>query len=218
MDETELTSAAYDAIAADYVARWATQADPMAAARRRLAACLPLGARVLDAGCGPAHDTAGLRALGLRAIGLDRSRGMLAQAHQREGIPLMLGDMRRLPIADGALDGLWACASFLHIPKRDSGAVLAEFRRVLRPGGALYLSVKQGDGERWQLDLFGQRRFFCFYQAAELDQALATAGFTIAENWAEADAQGRPEHWLSRIALPSAKRARKTPAYVRDFS
>jgi SAM-dependent methyltransferase len=200
MSEVEQTSAAYDAIAADYAARWASQADPMAAARRRLAAHLPAGAWVLDAGCGPAHDTAGLRALGLRAIGLDRSRGMLAQARQREGIPLMLGDMRRLPIADGALDGLWACASFLHIPKRDSRAVLDEFRRALRPGGALYLSVKQGDGERWQLDQFGQRRFFAFYQAAELDERLAAAGFAIADRWAEADAQGRPETWLSRIA------------------
>jgi ubiquinone/menaquinone biosynthesis C-methylase UbiE len=201
VSETSTTSATYDQIAAEYAACWADKADAMVTARQRFAARLAPGARVLDVGCGPGRDTAELRMLGLNACGFDRSRGMLAQARQRGRLPLLLGDMRRLPVPDGALDGLWCCAAFLHIPKRDGPAVLHEFRRVLRHDGTLYLSVKQGDGERWHAKEYGLQRFFAYYQPDELDALLASAGFAIAECWADADSLGRPEAWLSRIAV-----------------
>jgi ubiquinone/menaquinone biosynthesis C-methylase UbiE len=172
----------------------------MVTARQRFVARLAPGARVLDAGCGPGRDTAELRMLGLNACGIDRSRGMLAQARQRGQLPLLLGDRRRLPMPDSVLDGLWCCAAFLHIPKRDGLAVLREFRRALRPGGVLYLSVKQGDGERWHAGEYGLQRFFAYYQPGELDALLGESGFAIAESWADADSLGRAEAWLSRIA------------------
>jgi hypothetical protein len=45
-----------------------------------------------------------------------------------------------------------------------------------------------------------ERRFFVYYRPDELDALLHSAGFAIAESWADADSQGRPEAWLSRIA------------------
>src|SRR5262245_55651105 len=94
MTETQITSATYDQIAADYAAR-SPGADPatLAEIRTRFAALLAPGARVLDIGCGPGWEAARLHALGLRTFGLDRSRGMLAQARVW-GAPLLLGDMR----------------------------------------------------------------------------------------------------------------------------
>jgi SAM-dependent methyltransferase len=148
-------------------------------------------------GCGPAHDTARLRDLGLRALGLDRSRGMLAQ--RAANVPVVLGDMRSLPVRAGALDGVWACASFLHIPKRDAAAVLGEFHRALRQDGILYVGVKRGDGERWVENAAGARRFFVFYQPQELDSLLRQAGLRIRESWIEDDSLGR-EPWVCRFA------------------
>ena len=197
MTETHTTSATYDQIATDYAAH-AWRADALAESRRRFAARLAAGARVLDVGCGPAHDTAGLRELGLRAIGFDRSRGMLAQA--RDAVPLLLGDMRQMPVRAGALDGLWVCASFLHIPKHDAPAVLKELRRVLRPGGVLFISIKRGQGQRWIAHGSGGQRFFVFYQEDELDALLAAAGFSVREAWLDADHLGRPEPWIVRLA------------------
>src|SRR5215217_2070335 len=179
MTETHTTSATYDQIAADYAAQ-AGRNDALAESRRRFAARLAAGARVLDVGCGPAHDTAGLRELGLRVAGFDRSRGMLAQARLQQ-LPLLLGDMRHLPVRDDALDGLWVCASFLHIPKRDAPMLLSELRRVLRPGGVLFISIKRGQGQRWIAHGTGRQRFFVFYQEDELDALLAVAGFTVRE-------------------------------------
>jgi ubiquinone/menaquinone biosynthesis C-methylase UbiE len=197
MTETLTTSATYDQIAADYASH-AWRGDALAESRRRFAARLAVAARVLDIGCGPAHDTAKLRELGLRAAGFDRSRGMLAQA--RGDTPLLLGDMRHLPVPDRALDGLWVCASFLHIPKTDAPAVLAEFRRVLRPGGVLFISIKRGQGQRWIAHGSGGERFFVFYQEHELDGLLAAAGFAVREAWLDADHLGRPEPWIVRLA------------------
>ena len=199
MTETATTSATYDQIAADYAARWG-QAQVLAEVRSRFRARLAPGARVLDVGCGPAHEAAKLSELGLRVAGLDRSRGMLAQARERTAVPLLLGDMRRLPVRSAALDGLWACASFLHIPKRDAPEVLREFCRALRPGGVLYIGVKRGNGERWIEHSAGRQRFFVFYQESELDALLAAAGFTARESWLDTDSQGRPEQWIGRLA------------------
>jgi ubiquinone/menaquinone biosynthesis C-methylase UbiE len=198
MTETRTTSATYDQIAAEYAAQ-AGRNDALAESRRRFAARLAAGARVLDIGCGPAHDTAGLRELGLRATGFDRSRGMLAQARLHR-LPLLLGDMRRLPVRDDALDGLWVCASFLHIPKPDAPTVLSELRRVLRPGGVLFMSIKRGQGQRWIAHSAGGQRFFAFYQEDELDTLLAESGFAVRESWLDADHLGRPEPWIARLA------------------
>jgi ubiquinone/menaquinone biosynthesis C-methylase UbiE len=199
MIETATTSATYDQIAADYAARWAS-AEVLASARSRFAARLVAGARVLDVGCGPGWDALRLRALGLRVSGLDRSRGMLAQARQRGDLPLVFADMRQLPVRDAALDGIWACASFLHIPKRAALDVLREFHRALRPGGALYIGVKRGTSERWVEHSGGRQRFFAFYQENELDLLLASAGFAICEGWIGDDMLGR-EPWINRLAL-----------------
>jgi hypothetical protein len=46
-----------------------------------------------------------------------------------------------------AFDGIWACASLIHIPKGDIEDVLARFTRALSPGAVWYLSLKIGDGE-----------------------------------------------------------------------
>ena len=200
MTETQITSATYDQIAADYAARSPGAAfETLADRRERFAALLAPGARVLDVGCGPGWEAARLRALGLRACGLDRSRGMLAEA-RAWGVPLLLGDMRALPLPDGMLDGLWVCASFLHIPRRDGPAVLREFRRALRPGGALYIGVKEGDGERWVEHSAGRQRFFAFYHPAELDALLAAHGFSVVDSWLSADSLGRPERWINCLA------------------
>lgn len=198
MSETQTTSATYDVIAADYAARW-LGAEVLEPARQRFAARLAPGARVLDIGCGPGRDAVRLRAMGLRVCGFDRSRGMLAQAREGGELPLALSDMRRLPVRDGSCDGLWVCASFLHIPKRDALEVLGAFHRALRPGGIFYLSVKQGDGERWVGKDSQAQRFFAFYQADELDALLAAAGFSVQEAWTDADSLGR-EPWLNRLA------------------
>ncbi|MBV9951090.1 MAG: ubiquinone/menaquinone biosynthesis methyltransferase [Acidimicrobiia bacterium] len=96
---------------------------------------LPAGSRVLDLACGTGDLCRELVASDLRAIGVDLSFGMLAAA--RTDVPLVHGDVLRLPVPDGSVDG--ATCGFALRNLVDLGAFFAELARVVRPGGRIAL-------------------------------------------------------------------------------
>jgi SAM-dependent methyltransferase len=98
------------------------------------------GERVLDAGCGTGWLAAGLRRArpDVEVIGVDLSAGMLTRAREAGAWPLVQADGTRLPIADASIDVLVGRGVLHHLP--DVSAALFEWRRVLRPGGAVVLS------------------------------------------------------------------------------
>jgi ubiquinone/menaquinone biosynthesis C-methylase UbiE len=143
---------------------------------------LPVGALVVDVGCGQGFDAALLRRqYGLRAVALDYSRAMMQTGREQYDIavPFVQASMSQMPFAPGSLDGIWACASLLHLPRGDLPAVLAHFARLLRPNGRFYLSVKQGDNNGYARRAYGQEapRYFTYWQPHTLDPLLAAAGF-----------------------------------------
>jgi SAM-dependent methyltransferase len=195
------TAATYDQAAAAYAARWADQDDPMAGDRHRFVRLLAARPLILDLGCGPGRDLARFGSCSadpIRVVGVDRSAGMLAQARRRTQAPLVQGDAGKLPFRDGAVDGIWACASLLHLPRGDLPAALGQCWRVLRPNGVLYLALQEGDGEGWKDGRYG-RRFFSFWQLAELSWLLVQLGFALEEAWVEADPGGRPYRWVKAL-------------------
>ncbi|QUX27432.1 class I SAM-dependent methyltransferase [Nocardiopsis akebiae] len=101
------------------------------------------GRRILDAGCGAGPLSAALRDRGADVTGIDASAGMLALARRRLGddADLRLADLSDpLPFGDGAFDDVVASLVLHYL--EDWGPTLAEFRRVLRPGGRLIASVQ----------------------------------------------------------------------------
>lgn len=106
-----------------------------------LAQCdLPAGARILDVGCGAGATVEHLRrARQYRAVGIDPSGVLLGAAHQRDAnLPLAGARGEGLPFPAGAFDAVLAecCLSLMADPDR----ALAEWRRVLAPGGVLIVS------------------------------------------------------------------------------
>lgn len=100
----------------------------------------PPGARVLDVGCGAGASVDYLSAgHGLVALGVDPSAVLTRTGRRRRpDLPLLRGQGERLPIADGAVDVVLAeCSLSVMV---DLDRALAEFRRVLRNGGALVVS------------------------------------------------------------------------------
>jgi len=195
---TEKTTATYDHVAACYAVRATYPLERELARFRRM---MPAGGLALDVGCGPGQYVRALESRGLRVVGLDLSRGLLDQA-QMEGTPrLVCADMRRLPIADERTAGCFACASLLHLPRDQSPQALLEFRRVLRPGGALYVGVKEGKGEEWVADPQGYERFFVYYRPEEIDRLIQAAGFEIVDGWISPPGQGQRHNWINRFAV-----------------
>ena len=105
---------------------------------RRLAVgslALRRGSRVLDLACGTGDLCRELDAAGLTPFGVDLSFGMLAAA--RTDAPLVQGDALRLPVRDGAVDGVTCGFALRNLV--DLAPFFAELRRVLRPGGRIAL-------------------------------------------------------------------------------
>jgi ubiquinone/menaquinone biosynthesis C-methylase UbiE len=98
--------------------------------------------RALDAACGTGRHAAWLAGRGHRVLGVDQSAAMLSVAAGKlAGEPLArlaLGELERLPLADGVVD-LTVCALALaHLA--DPTAAIVELGRVTRPGGRVVLS------------------------------------------------------------------------------
>jgi ubiquinone/menaquinone biosynthesis C-methylase UbiE len=104
---------------------------------REILGSLPTG-RALDAACGTGRYAAFLAELGHQVTGVDISPGMLALA--RAKVPdgdFRIGDLAQLPLPENDVDLLVCALALTHVP--DVAPVLAEFARVLRPGGNLVL-------------------------------------------------------------------------------
>ena len=135
---------------------------------------------VVDLGCGVGRY---LGEIGAPVIGLDATAAMLHEATNLladRSLPSVLvrGDLEALPFTDRSLVGLFARHSYLHLPKTSVLPALREARRVLVAGGLLFLSLIPGDYEGRALpqdDFPG--RYFALWSGAELEAALAAAGF-----------------------------------------
>lgn len=141
--------------------------------------------RVLDAGCGPGHDSKWFHARGFQVIGVDLSTGMLAEARRRApGVDFRQADLRRLDFPDAYFDGIWCCASLLHVPRADVPAVLANLRRMLGHG-YLYLQIKLGQGEEVEEAAYGpgNARFYTYFSRPEVELYLERAGFEVRQVW-----------------------------------
>jgi ubiquinone/menaquinone biosynthesis C-methylase UbiE len=95
--------------------------------------------RIVDVGCGTGLMSAKLAATGRRVLGVDLSTSMIAQARVRTNarVNFLRADAENLPLEDAGFDAVVNLISFHHYPNPDKA--IAEFRRVLRPGGRLVL-------------------------------------------------------------------------------
>ncbi|MFF1449715.1 class I SAM-dependent methyltransferase [Streptomyces sp. NPDC058274] len=111
--------------------------------------------QVADLGCGPGYVTAYMEELGLTAFGVDASPAMIELARQAcPGLRFDVGSMAALDIADGALGGVLSRWSIIHTPPDELPFILAEFHRVLAPGGHLLVGFSATDGPSHPTQVF----------------------------------------------------------------
>lgn len=138
---------------------------------------------VLDVGCGPGRVAAFLTTRGVATIGVDLSEAMLDAARlAHHGLPVVQGDLHRLPVGPGSVAGLMSWYSIIHTPPAGLRRVFAEFARVVRPDGVLVVAFQSGTGESLRRDDAygtGLPMTSIRHDAARVADELERAGLTV---------------------------------------
>ncbi|TSD50668.1 class I SAM-dependent methyltransferase [Rhodococcus sp. KBS0724] len=145
---------------------------------------------VLDAGCGPGQWTDFLAQCGLVVSGIDLVPQFVERARvQYPDLSFEVGAFEALDAATESMGGVLSWYSLIHHNPHDIEVPIAEFARVIRPGGGLLVGFFNGatveafdhaatTGYRWSV--------------AELSQVLVTAGFEVIETYTRTGSGYRP--------------------------
>jgi SAM-dependent methyltransferase len=165
----------------------------------RLMAALQLapGSRLLDAGCGTGQFAIAFAQRGCRVTGIDLAPSMIERARENAqaaaaGIELRTGDFALLDDGPASYDAIYARAVLQFV--EDIPAVFDEFRRVLTPGGRLFVSVPgalspiyQGS---WRRHVDPEHFAVNFMVPWELEELLAHCGWTVIDQWGDTKPAG----------------------------
>ena len=164
--------------------------------QNRFLSHLPEGALILDFGCGSGRDTRYFLGKGFRVEAADGSEELCRLASVYTGIRVKQMLFQELEETE-KYDGIWACASILHLRREELPEVFRKMYRALKPGGILYVSFKYGDFE-------GERngRYFTDMTEETAEELLESVPeLKIKERWVTGDVRaGRgAEKWLNMI-------------------
>ena len=197
MAEIDVDSVAYYDLNAERFAA-DTIGVSMSALYERFLLYVASGSRILDAGCGVGRDALAFAELGYQVVAFDASDEMVRRAGERVA---GRGEVLQMRFEDAAwreeFDGIWACASLLHVQATKLPSVIRRLGAALRPGGVMYMSFKHGSGER-----IVEGRRFTDHTGETLGAALCGTGLTLVDVWMTDDVRpGRlGERWLNAIA------------------
>ncbi len=110
---------------------------------------LPEGASILDLGCGSGRDSAYFISCGFDVTAMDASEEMCDLASIHIGQDVLNLSFAEMDFNE-VFDGIWACASLLHVPGDQIEEIFAKVVKSLKDNGVLFMSFYYGDyeGER----------------------------------------------------------------------
>ena len=196
MDKTTLTY--YNTHAKDFVK--GTVAVDFHITQDRFLAQLAAGASILDFGCGSGRDPKYFLEHGFAVEATDGSAELCKLASEYTGISVKQMLFDELEAVE-KYDGIWACASILHLAWADLVVVMRKMVRAVKDGGVIYTSFKYGQftGER-------NGRFFTDLDEEGLTRLLKeVGGLEVKELWITGDVRpGRGEEkWLNVLLKKS---------------
>lgn len=157
---------------------------------------LPDKAYILDFGCGSGRDSKAFIEKGYKVDAIDGSEEMCRLAEKLLNQRVSCIRFQDF-VADNKYDGIWACASILHLDIDDINKVFIRLREALRANGYLYTSFKLGE-----FNGFRKGRYFTYMTKDSIEALIKSlGGFDIIEMKVSSDARpGRDdEEWINII-------------------
>ena len=184
----------YNQNAENFIAN--TQNADMHPTQERFLRLLDANTSILDFGCGSGRDTKYFLEKGYRVTATDGSSELCRLASEFTGIKVKEMLFQELD-AINQYDGIWACSSILHLPKKELLPVIQKMCEALKDNGIIYTSFKYGDfeGER------NGRYFTDFTEKTFREVVEKIPELTIEEHWITSDVRpGRGEEkWLNLL-------------------
>jgi SAM-dependent methyltransferase len=194
------TVTAYDGNAREYSDGTWNLNDQVNAELDWFAAAVGAGGHVLEIGSAGGRDAIALEERELTVRRTDVTPAFVELMRSR-GFDADLLD----PLTDdlgGPYDGVWASACLLHVDREDLPRVMANLASATRPGGALAMSLKEGDGDEWSTHgHVGAPRRFVYWREAPLRAVLAETGWQVLE--LTHGVGGNGQEWLVTRAVRS---------------
>jgi AraC-like DNA-binding protein len=157
---------------------------------------LPDRGYILDFGCGSGRDSKAFMEKGYKVDAVDGSEEMCKLAEKLLNQKVQCIRFEDFE-ADNKYDGIWACASILHLDINGLKNVIIKLRDALKPKGHLYTSFKLGE-----FSGFKNGRYFTYMTRDSIDSLIKSVGrFDIIEMKINVDARpGRDdEEWINII-------------------
>ena len=178
---------------ADSFVKGTVSAD-MHDARMRFLKLLPPYAYILDFGCGSGRDAKAFLDQGYRVDAVDGSAELCHMAADLIGRPVKQMLFEELSAVQ-QYDGVWACASILHLPRKEMVDVLQKISIALKAGGVLYTSFKYGELE----GIRGGRYFTDLTEESLTNLMAEVPSLQVVDTWITNDVRpGREEEqWIN---------------------
>lgn len=159
---------------------------------------LPTKARIIDAGCGSGRDTLYFLNQGHDVIAFDASKELVTLAEKHTNHRIQHSTFLSFTTEQNSQDGIWACASLLHVPMNELVQTFLHLSQFLKTGGTFYCSFKYGNDE-----VERNGRHFTNLDEILLEQLLSTLPLSIQKTWITEDL--RPDRaddkWLNAILV-----------------
>lgn len=144
MNNTKLTLDYYNEKAKDFCQN--TLNANMGEFQKLFLNLIPKGGKILDLGCGSGRDSKAFKLAGYNVTALDGSKELCKAASEFIGQDVICSTFQEYQ-TDERFDGIWACASLLHLNENDMIEVIKRLSSNLTPSGCWYISLKCEDFE-----------------------------------------------------------------------